>query len=113
MSSDVPRSELMAAVLRAVRKESNKAALFSQAVAERLGLAGTDVECLEVLQDEGRLTVGRLAELTGLTTGSNKPDSSAVLPTPPIGGACSSNPCPDSAPSWERSTGPSRTPSWK
>ena len=60
----------MAAVLRAVRKESNKAALFSQAVAERLGLAGTDVECLEVLRDEGRLTVGRLAELTGLTTGS-------------------------------------------
>jgi DNA-binding MarR family transcriptional regulator len=70
MSSDVPRRELMAAVLRAVRKESSQAALFSAAVAERLGLAGTDVECLEVLQDEGRLTVGRLAELTGLTTGS-------------------------------------------
>jgi DNA-binding MarR family transcriptional regulator len=61
---------LKAAVLRAIRKESSQAALFSVAVAERLGLAGTDVECLEVLQDEGRLTVGRLAELTGLTTGS-------------------------------------------
>ena len=60
----------MAAVLRAIRKEGSQAALFSAAVAERLGLAGTDVECLEVLQDEGRLTVGRLAELTGLTTGS-------------------------------------------
>jgi DNA-binding MarR family transcriptional regulator len=60
----------MAAVLRAVRKESSQAALFSQAVAERLGLAGTDVECLEVFADEDRLTVGRLAELTGLTTGS-------------------------------------------
>ena len=60
----------MAAVLRAIRKEGSQAALFSAAVAERLGLAGTDVECLEVLQDEGRLAVGRLAELTGLTTGS-------------------------------------------
>jgi DNA-binding MarR family transcriptional regulator len=70
MSSDVSRDELMAAVLRAVRKESSQAALFSAAVAERLGLAGTDVECLDVLRDEGRLTVGRLAELTGLTTGS-------------------------------------------
>ncbi len=70
MSSDVSRDELVAAVLRAVRKESSQAALFSQAVAERLGLAGTDVECLEVLLEEGRVTVGRLAELTGLTTGS-------------------------------------------
>ena len=60
----------MAAVLRAVRKESSQAVLFSQAVAERIGLAGTDIECLEVLQEEGRATVGRLAELTGLTTGS-------------------------------------------
>ncbi len=70
MSRDVSRDELVAAVLRAVRKESSQAALFSQAVAEKLGLAGSDVECLEVLLEEGRLTVGRLAELTGLTTGS-------------------------------------------
>jgi DNA-binding MarR family transcriptional regulator len=70
MSSDVSRQELIAAVLRAVRRESAQAALFSQAVAERMGLAGTDVECLEMLGEEGRATVGRLAELTGLTTGS-------------------------------------------
>jgi DNA-binding MarR family transcriptional regulator len=70
MSSSGSRDELVAAVMRAMRKESSQAALFSQAVAERLGLAGTDVECLEVLGDEGRLTVGRLAEVAGLTTGS-------------------------------------------
>ena len=70
MSSEVPRQELTAAVLRAVRKESSQAALFSQAVAERLGLAGADVECLEILMEEGRLTVGRLADVTALTTGS-------------------------------------------
>jgi len=70
VSSNVSRQELKAAVLRAIRKESSQAALFSAAVAERLGLAGTDVECLDLLLGEGRLTVGRLAELTGLTTGS-------------------------------------------
>ena len=70
MSSSDARDELIAAVLRAVRKESSQATVFSQAVAERLGLAGTDVECLEILGNEGRLTVGRLAEVTGLTTGS-------------------------------------------
>ena len=70
MSSDVSRKELVAAVLRAVRRESGQAVLFSQAIAERMGLAGTDVECLELLGEEGLATVGRLAELTGLTAGS-------------------------------------------
>ena len=70
MSSDASRDELVAAVLRVIRKGASQTALFSQAVAERLGLAGTDVECLDFLLVEGRLTVGRLAELTGLTTGS-------------------------------------------
>jgi len=70
MSSRSSRAELVDAVLRASRKGSAQAALFSQAVADRLGLAGSDVECLDILEQEGRLTVGRLAELTGLTTGS-------------------------------------------
>lgn len=70
MSSEVSRSDLVAAVLRATRQTSSRSALFSQSVAERLGLASTDVECLDVLLLEGRLTVGRLAELTALTTGS-------------------------------------------
>ena len=70
MSSSDVRDELVAGVLRSIRKESSQATLFNQAVAEHLGLAGTDVECLEALGDEGRLTVGRLAEVTGLTTGS-------------------------------------------
>jgi DNA-binding MarR family transcriptional regulator len=70
MSSPDSRDELVAAVLSATRKESGQAALFSQAVAERLGLAGIDVECLDVLLEEGPTTVGRLADLTSLTTGS-------------------------------------------
>ncbi len=70
MSSASSREELIEAVLQASRKGHAQAALFSQAVADRLGLAGTDIECLDVLGQEGRLTVGRLAELAGLTTGS-------------------------------------------
>jgi hypothetical protein len=42
MSSDASRDELVAAVLRVIRKGASQTALFSQAVAERLGLAGTD-----------------------------------------------------------------------
>jgi len=70
VSSASSREELIEAVLQASRKGHAQAALFSQAVADRLGLAGTDIECLDVLGQEGRLTVGRLAELAGLTTGS-------------------------------------------
>jgi DNA-binding MarR family transcriptional regulator len=70
MSSGASRDELTAAVMRSGRKVAAQATLFSQAVADRLGLAGSDIECLDILIEEGRLTVGRLAELTGLTTGS-------------------------------------------
>jgi DNA-binding MarR family transcriptional regulator len=70
MSSDVSREELVAEVLAAIRRESSQASLFSQAVAERVGLAGSDIECLEALMTGGRMTVGQLAETTGLTTGS-------------------------------------------
>jgi len=70
MSSTVSREELKETLLRVSRKVGSQAGLFTQAVAERLGLAGIDVDSLDVLLSEGRVTVGRLAELTGLTTGS-------------------------------------------
>ena len=70
MSSGHASERLTDAVLRATRKVSSQAALFSQAVADRIGLATIDVECLELLNDEGPVTVGRLAEWTGLSTGA-------------------------------------------
>jgi DNA-binding MarR family transcriptional regulator len=70
MSTDQLPRDLRETVLRSSRRAGSHMALFSAAVAERLGLAGTDVECLDVLLMEGALCVGRLAELTGLTTGS-------------------------------------------
>ncbi|WP_367321515.1 MarR family winged helix-turn-helix transcriptional regulator [Streptomyces sp. HUAS ZL42] len=46
-------------------------ALFNQAVADRLGLHPTDFQCLNLLTlERGPVTTGRIAELTGLTTGS-------------------------------------------
>ncbi|MEV8528017.1 MarR family transcriptional regulator [Streptomyces sp. NPDC052000] len=46
-------------------------ALFNQALADRLGLHPTDLQCLNLLGLEaGPVTTGRIAELTGLTTGS-------------------------------------------
>ncbi|WP_418958449.1 MarR family winged helix-turn-helix transcriptional regulator [Streptomyces tritici] len=46
-------------------------ALFNQAVADHLRLHPTDVQCLNLLSLETEpVTIGRVAELTGLTTGS-------------------------------------------
>ncbi|MFI1372535.1 MarR family transcriptional regulator [Streptomyces longwoodensis] len=46
-------------------------ALFNQAVADHLGLHPTDLQCLNLLTLEpGPVTTGRVAQLTGLTTGS-------------------------------------------
>ncbi|WP_105974598.1 MarR family winged helix-turn-helix transcriptional regulator [Streptomyces geranii] len=45
--------------------------MFNQAVADHLGLHPTDVQCLNLLTVEpGPFTTGRIAELTGLTSGS-------------------------------------------
>ncbi|MFI7010435.1 MarR family winged helix-turn-helix transcriptional regulator [Streptomyces sp. NPDC050145] len=46
-------------------------ALFNQAVADHIGLHPTDLQCLNLLTlEEAPVTTGRIAELTGLTTGS-------------------------------------------
>jgi len=63
------RQELEAALNAAMRDVSGQGVLYSQAVAERLGMNSTDLECLDYILREP-LTAGRLAELTGLTTGA-------------------------------------------
>jgi DNA-binding MarR family transcriptional regulator len=47
-----------------------QAVAYYEALAERLGLNATDVRSLELLSLEADVTPGRLAELTGLTTGA-------------------------------------------
>jgi DNA-binding MarR family transcriptional regulator len=63
------RQELEAALNAAMRDVSGQGVLYSQAVAERLGMNSTDLECLDYVL-RGPVTAGRLAELTGLTTGA-------------------------------------------
>jgi DNA-binding MarR family transcriptional regulator len=54
----------------AMRKSSAQGTIFSQTVADRAGISSSDMECVDFLNVEGRMTAGRLAELTGLTTGA-------------------------------------------
>ena len=58
------------AMIRAGRSVGNASAMLNHAVAERLGLDPTAWECLTLLFEQGPVTAGRLAELTGLTTGA-------------------------------------------
>jgi DNA-binding MarR family transcriptional regulator len=63
------RLELTGALNLAMREASGLGVLFSQEVARRLGIASTDLECLDYL-GRGPIAAGELAELTGLTTGA-------------------------------------------
>lgn len=65
------RSRLMAELGVVARRYMASYALFNQAVADRIGLHPTDLQCLNLLTlEKGPVTTGRVAELTGLTTGS-------------------------------------------
>jgi DNA-binding MarR family transcriptional regulator len=63
-------AQVSQALTQELRRTSSGAVLFSQAVADAVGLNPTDVECLDILLDAGPVPAGRLAELTGLTTGA-------------------------------------------
>ncbi|MCF3132542.1 MarR family winged helix-turn-helix transcriptional regulator [Streptomyces olivochromogenes] len=65
------RARLLAELSTVSRRYMASYALFNQAVADRLGLHPTDLQCLNLLTlESGPVTTGRVAELTGLTTGS-------------------------------------------
>jgi DNA-binding MarR family transcriptional regulator len=57
-------------VLRSLRRVNLEGSFFGQTVAVRFGLSESDIETLEALIDRGASTAGRLAELTGLTSGA-------------------------------------------
>jgi DNA-binding MarR family transcriptional regulator len=66
----VTREELTMAMMLALREVSALGVLHSQAVAERLAINSTDLECLDSIIMRGPLPAGELARLTGLTTGA-------------------------------------------
>ncbi|MFE9443368.1 MarR family winged helix-turn-helix transcriptional regulator [Streptomyces sp. NPDC006602] len=65
------RERLLAELSTVSRRYLASYALFNHAVADHLGLHATDLQCLNLLTLEGGpVTTGRVADLTGLTTGS-------------------------------------------
>lgn len=69
MSTKPGRARLLAAFEAAARDASGQGVIYSQAVAERLGLNATDLECLGLVM-RAPVTAGALAEASGLTTGA-------------------------------------------
>jgi DNA-binding MarR family transcriptional regulator len=65
------REEIVASVIDESRRMSTRTVVFHAAIAERLGLNPSDHKCADLICNEtGPVTAGRLAELTGLSTGA-------------------------------------------
>ena len=52
------------------REMTTQSILFHQAIAESAGLSGTDHKFIDLFFQHGSMTAGKLAKLTGLTTGA-------------------------------------------
>jgi DNA-binding MarR family transcriptional regulator len=70
MSSSQTRDQVMHDLAIQFRYVSANSVLFSQVVADKVGIHPTDAECLDYLLLNGASTAGQLASLTGLTTGA-------------------------------------------
>ena len=64
------RSDRLGRLVVAVRRQVAWTVIHNQAIADRLGMGVTDLQCVNLLDIEGTMTAGRLAELMGLTTGA-------------------------------------------
>ena len=70
MSHESARASAIADLMRAGRENSRLSMVFRYAIADRLGLTVSDLECLDFLTDVGSATAGQVAERTNLTTGA-------------------------------------------
>jgi DNA-binding MarR family transcriptional regulator len=70
VSTSPAREQLEDAILEAVVRMIAGTILFNHEVAEKIGLGPSDLQFLTLLQVHGALTPGRLAELSGLSTGT-------------------------------------------
>ena len=92
------KRKLFDELISEVRRSQNATDRFDQAVADAIGINRTDMRCLDVIQREGPVPAGRLAEETGLTTGAittvldrlERVGYARRVRDPPIAGACSS-----------------------
>jgi MarR family transcriptional regulator, organic hydroperoxide resistance regulator len=67
--SNRKRTELFQSLLHEIRRFIASAVLFNQQLADKLGVNATDYQVLNLLDLRGDATPGKLAQLTGLTTG--------------------------------------------
>ncbi|GAB3837369.1 MarR family transcriptional regulator [Micromonospora andamanensis] len=70
MSDEPARDSAITDLMRAGRETARLSMVFRYAIAERLGLTVSDLECLDHLADVGPATAGQVAERTNLTTGA-------------------------------------------
>ncbi|MCK9877026.1 MarR family transcriptional regulator [Frankia sp. AgPm24] len=70
MPDDPPRGAVQVRIFDSVVRMIAGAILHSHEVAEKVGLGPSDAQFLTLLQVHGPLTPGRLAELSGLTSGT-------------------------------------------
>lgn len=69
-SGSPERAELLQILERELRQASALGVVFSEAIAGRLGINPSDLECLDLVGLRGRMTAGELAGATGLSTGA-------------------------------------------
>jgi DNA-binding MarR family transcriptional regulator len=64
------RSQLLEELGHVVRANQRATDLVDELVAELMGVNRTDGRCLDLLEQEGRMSAGELARSSGLTTGA-------------------------------------------
>jgi DNA-binding MarR family transcriptional regulator len=64
------KKDLIAELISEFRVAGNQDSAFDNLAAERLGLNGTDLHCINIIENADGLTAGELAEEAGLTTGA-------------------------------------------
>ena len=62
------KDQLADELIRTAREEEAANDAFDEVAAQKLGVNPTDLRCLNILENQGPITAGRLAELSGLTT---------------------------------------------
>jgi DNA-binding MarR family transcriptional regulator len=70
MAARNPKKELIAELISEFRVAGNQDSAFDNLAAERLGLIPTDLHCINIIENSGGLSAGKLAVEAGLTTGA-------------------------------------------
>lgn len=69
-TAEAERAGLMEALDEELRAFNAEVGMLTRAVAERLGVGVTDLQCLSIIGQAGSISAGRLAEMIGLTSGA-------------------------------------------